>query len=53
MRLTRLQLLLLVDGREVIIAAGCVKKIAFITRDIYCGKHGRAAGWPCKGKRTA
>jgi hypothetical protein len=32
-----------------------VRKIAFITCDVYCARCGRAAGWPCryaKARRT-
>jgi len=25
----------------------CWLKIGFVTGDVYCGRHGRMAGWPC------
>ena len=25
----------------------CWRKIGFVTGDVYCGRHGRMAGWPC------
>ena len=25
----------------------CWRKVAWLTRDVYCGAHGREAGWPC------
>lgn len=30
----------------------CFRRVAHITRDIYCGTHGREAGWPCKGRAS-
>ena len=41
-------LILTTTGHEAIKATGCNKKTAFITRDVYCAKHGRKAGWPCR-----
>lgn len=27
---------------------GCRRKTGYLTREVYCDKHGRAAGWPCR-----
>lgn len=25
----------------------CYRKVGWLSEDVYCGRHGRAAGWPC------
>lgn len=43
-------LVLTTAGQRAVDRAGCTRKVGFITRDVYCGKHGLKAGWPCRGE---
>jgi hypothetical protein len=39
--------------REWLSSAACFRKVGFVTRDVYCGAHGREAGWPCEKGRAS